>query len=1787
MDPILDQFEREAATVAFGRPRLRLLSNLTGKAASAAEFTAADYWRRQLRSPVRFGDCLEALAELRPDCVVEIGPQPTLLSLVHAAGIEDAPLVPSLRKGRSDWEHLLDSVAMLYLAGADIDWRGLDDGRAASIVDLPTYPFQRQRHWFEAKPVARIPAQQRPELHPLLGARLPCATTATIYEAHLSAAAPGFIRAHRVLGTIVLPAAAYLETLIAVARQQLRTNAVVISDVAIAEAMAFSDEGAPRHIQTVCEPGPGGAATVTISALDDQKTDEDAWIPYATAKVGLEKQNVAGAAISLDQARAFCTERLDVASLYTQFADRGVDFGEEFRVMRGVWRGPGQALGECALGPDLTAQTGSYVAHPVLLDGCLQVMAAAISSERNDELYLPIGVGRYSVRRAVGVRCFSHVAVVASGGDILHANVWIFDQHGEVVAELLDVQLRRAGRDTLARLRGRRLEPYLYEIRWTQLPPVNLGPSGELEPAQLAAAAAAGIEELCAVADIAGYDAFTPRFEAVCADFIVSAMLQLGWRPASGDVIEGEVLADRLGIAARHRRLFDRLLRILAEAGWLARDDGTWRVVRTFIDLAPRTELARLRLNCPAGAEAELELTERVASELAPALRGEREPVQLLFPDGKLDTAERLYRDAPTARVFGGLLADVVAAASSGGRPLRILEVGAGTGGVTAHVLERLSANCVEYLFTDIGPTFVARARERFARHSFMRFQVLDVERDDHVAALGDARFDIVIAANVVHATADVRRTLRRIQRMLRLGGVLAMLEATAPQRWFDLTVGLTDGWWAFSDGLRTDYATLTRDQWQELLPACGFDSIAALPAIGRTGAMALQSLLLARAKPSAKRNWLLFADKDGIGARIAERLRSRGDRCTLVYAGAFAADPETSSIDPTQAADYERLLEVLNTPDRPIHGVVHAWSIDLDVHDAFAPRGVASAMLLAKALLRKNRPPRLWIITRGGQYVGADDRALSPSQAPFWGLARSIAIEHPELACVAIDLGSDSAGSAQLDDLLGTLLSPGGENQIALHDGVRLAPRIARRRLPSRAVPVSRMPWRLISDGSGTLDGLSRAPLSRDQPALGEVEIEVEASALNFKDVLNALGLYPGEAGPLGGECAGRITAVGAGVTHLREGDQVMAVASGSLASHVVARAELAQLLPTGVSVEDGASFPIAYLTADVCLNHFARLRPGERVLIHAGAGGVGMAAIRLAQQAGALIFATAGSAAKRELLRDMNVSHVFDSRHPGFAEKILAETTGRGVDVVLNSLSGELIDESFRALARGGRFVELGKRGIWPSEKVAALDRDIAYFIVDWGETAAQDPAVIGQRLARLADDLREGRLQPLPRHVFNVDDAAAAFRLMMQARHAGKIVLRHQPASPVAARRDGTYLVTGGLSGLGLAVARQLADRGAGRLVLIGRREPADDVVAELDTIRAGGTGVVTRALDVADVAALRSLFAEIRRSGPPLRGVVHSAGVLEDASLIQQDIGRFERVMAPKIRGASALDQLTRLDRLDWFVMFSSIAGMLGSPGQANHAATNAFLDLLAFERRRQGLPALSIDWGAWGEIGAAADDRVSDRLARQGIFTISAAQGLAAFDRLLEDGTTQAAVLSIDWTRYAASVWRGNPPATLSDVLSERAPGSVGQTASSSPRSDLRQQLADAPVGRRRSLLAVFVREQVGHALGMAAAAVDPRAPLSEFGMDSLLAVELRNMLGSALNQSLPATLLFDFPTVESLTDHLLAGLEGGETTSVPQTTAPLQPNAVEAIENLSDDEVDRLLAMRLGKGGMT
>ncbi|CDO30784.1 type I polyketide synthase [Mycolicibacterium porcinum] len=787
--------------------------------------------------------------------------------------------------------------------------------------------------------------------------------------------------------------------------------------------------------------------------------------------------------------------------------------------------------------------------------------------------------------------------------------------------------------------------------------------------------------------------------------------------------------------------------------------------------------------------------------------------------------------------------------------------------------------------------------------------------------------------------------------------------------------------------------------------------------------------------------------------------------------------------------------------------------------------------------------PGGLWIVTERAVATESGE-PVDPVQAALWGFGRTTINEEPALRAKLIDTdGSPEAVQA----LANLLITPVEEPEIAVRQGKLLA---------SRLLPWARSGHLNVPRGNdyvlapterGAIDNLRITEKEVTAPDEGYVQVRVEAAGLNFRDVLNVLGLYPGDPGPIGGDFAGIVTQLGEGVTGVEVGQRVYGSMQGAFSSRFNVPAQFLAPIPDGISGVEAATIPAAALTVRLSFD-WAQLKPGDKVLIHAASGGVGLAAIQMAQQCGAEVYATA-STFKRATLRKLGVKYIYDSRTTDFADQILADTDGAGVDVVLNSLTSEgFIEATLKATAKNGRFAEIAKRDIWSAEQMAEARPDVAYEIVALDTVMFTEPDRIRDLLTEVSEGLANGYWKPLPAEIYPLTEARTAFRRMQQARHIGKIVC--QMPNPLAPRPDRTYLITGGLGAIGLHTASYLAQLGAGDIVLTSRREPDADAQRLIEEItERNKTRIHVFTADVGEEAGVAKLLERIRAELPPLAGVAHLAGVLDDALLGQQSVERFRTTLAPKAFGAEYLDRLTKDDDLDFFIVSSSVSSLFGSPGQSNYATANALLDGLIAQRRAQGLPATGINFGPWGQGGMASSDAASANISAQGLIPLEPSAALAALSEVIANGTGQATVLKANWQRAAKVLGSQRPP-----ILDLVLPSAVGEIVGDS---EVLKQLLEIPVPQRAGFVTEFLQKEVQNFLRLAS----PPAATSRFldlGTDSLMAIELRNRLHSQFGGkfTLNATAVFDYPTIGGLAEYLVAQLPDAEPAEAPKQTAP-------------------------------
>jgi len=1464
MEPMLERFAEAIAGIPMQAPQIDLISNVSGKLAGGEVATPA-YWCRHVRAAVQFAPSMHTLATAGIDVFLEVGPHPVLLGL--GAACMESPgtartatrWLPSLRRGRDDWATLLPSLAELHVAGVPVNWAAFDAPWVRGHADLPGYPFQRQRYWVadavaSAGAAPAMSAESARSLHPLLGHEIVHPLSEQrLFETRLHTSLQPWLRDHVIQGGVVLPSPVCMEIALAAARQRwpAGSGAVQVDDLIVHRALPVDGES-PVTVHAVLAPHDDGSAGLELLTLETERPGVPREERHAVLASALLRQADAAAPShpALADVQARTTEVVDVALYYAWLERLGLHFGPRFRGVQQMWRRDGEVLARVAWPDGLAGDEADFHCHPALLDACFHVVGAALPGAAGTlaDAFLLMNVQRLRLFAPLGRAAWVHVQVAPecrldlANRETFTATLNLLDDAGAPRATFEGMNFKRARPGALrpAPRLPRRVQEMLYEVAWRDAPGRGARPT----PARLAERFLPELPAIGALHRFDRYAEFVPALDRLASGYVYRALAELGLALTPGTrVAAGDRAA--MGVEERHQRLFDRLLEIGAEDGWLRRD-GLGHVVTDQRVPADPEPLGLALAEAHPDALAELQLTQRCARELANVLRGRADPLALLFPGGSLADTERLYRDSPPAQAYNGLVARLVEQLAAdhhapAGHPLRVLEIGAGTGSTTAYVLPMLAkaaataGRAVHYTFTDVSPLFLNRARDRFGRHEGFDTRVLDIGEPLQAQGFEAGAYDIVIGANVLHATPDLERTLTHTRALLAPGGTLVLLEGVTPQRFGDLTVGLLEGWWAFTDTHRRQYALMSRDQWLALLSERGFAEAVALPGDVKDPVWQQQAIFIASAPAAAEAaatrsrpasRWLLLPDDGGVAERLAQVLRARGDQVDPL--------PMQARSQAEMAVALDTLLKAGPAPA----GVLALPALDLASDDTLGAEAFMAAqqsvlmpcLALAQALAVSSMPLPLWLVTCGAQ-PAADD-AAHPAQATLWGLGHVVAVEHPQLDCRRLDLDPEADGPQNVTALLAEIDAPGREDQIA---------------------------WR----------SLATTPQRRVR-----------------------------------------------------------------------------------------------------------RLHPAAR------------------------------------------------------------------------------------------------------------------------------------QRNSRRALPLRPER----------------------------------------------TYLVTGGLRGLGLRVARWLVERGARHLVLMGRHGAGAAAQAEIAALQRRGASVTVLQGDVADEAEVAGLMARLRDSAAPLAGIVHAAGALADAVLTRQDWSHFETVMAAKVRGSWNLHRLA--EELDFLVFFSSGASVGGSAGQANHAAANAFEDALAWHRNARGQPTLSINWGPWAEIGAAADRRLAQP---GGLRPISPSDGIAALEHLMgvDDrglfDPAQAAVLATDWSHLRRARETGSEPSLFRDIAfsaaapSAPAPADAAAAAAAAPppaagaEPPLGERLANALPNRRRVLLREHVRTLAARVLGLPGAdALPPEEPLRQLGLDSLMAVELRNLLGKAVGHTLPATVTFDHPSVSALADHLAA-----------------------------------------------
>lgn len=1721
MDPIREGLLESLRGLSTRRPTARLVSTVTGKAVEDDSLDAG-YWWRNIRNPVRFAEAAAFLTAEGYRIFLEIGPtailQSYLTDALRATKV-DGRVLATLSRKPFDGDPFPAIAANCHVSGYDFTQSPCFDG-AADPRGLPLYPWDRQSFWFGLTAEAADPVKT-PLEHPLLGFRqrgpVPC------WINHLDELVLPWIGDHAIEGVPVLPAAGVLEMACAAARVQWPDAPVLeLRDLEVRRPLPF-DKGRMREVRTVIGSEEGDWELASRARMSNEP-----FTVHAVGRLGAETDTRRTLRFSDG---GLTRRRIDQRTLYDLARLAGLDYGPRFRTVSLIEiTGPETAVAHLDPSP-VAEDVEPYLVHPALLDGALQALIGVLADDRDQvrvKSFLPWRFGRVRFLAPFGrLPRRAELRVTRIGIRSVSADIALCDCNGDIVAELAECWFRRIELTRAASVDERALRV-------------------DLVPAPLAEAAPPSVLERVGTLFLRLADAREPdparREQALLLEALIGsiALRSMTRIVDAGRSFRIEELVATGLLAPASAEIAEWALRLLERFGAAAEAGSEWRIEAT-TDLPDAEEVWRLLLADAPDLVAELALAAAAINNLPNILAGgPRSPDALLAP-----MTEHLLHSSPASAAGIGLLCDALQEIATDwprGRPLRILELGAIGGGATRRVLNRLAQCGAALSYIATSGDAEQSARLSFLAESFDGVSARQWSPLDGTEALDQTGFDIILAVNAcarlrldAHGFADLRK-------LLAPNGVFVAVEPEPNPLW-DMVFGQSPGWWRAGSRASDGSPLRSAEEWCTELAAAGFLSADAASSAWTPWP---STMFWGTAPPHEEafysdpvepRSVTVVIGDAALAAVVHDRLSDAGHRVTLAgQVNAFANELQDQSGGNALPATILFMAE---------------GSCPGDPTELASQQIAALARVATQAADHRSE---LWVITCCAQQSSSMAETSGLVGGAIWSFARVLGNEMPRLSLRLVDLPATMAAKDRARQIAAELSASSTEEEIVWTPEGRHVLRV-RRGLPPRLADPSDV-LTLGSRHPGGLDSLGWEVGAPRPVGPGQVEIEVHAAGLNFRDMMWAMGLLPEEAlidgfaGPTFGlECAGIIRSIGSDVEGWAVGDRVMGFAPASLGTRVVTMADAVASIPPGMSFAAAATIPVTFVTVTYALGHLAKLAPGEHVLVHAAAGGVGLAAIQYAKHCGAVVIATAGSEVKRSFLRLAGADHVLDSRDLGFCNEVREITGGQGVDVVLNSLSGEAMERSLEVLRPFGRFLELGKRDLYLNRRIhlRPLRQNISYFAIDIDQLPTRRPDLARDLLGEVSAALAEGAIRPLAHRIFSFGELDDAIRLMQSSGHIGKLVLepranagvrlREPPA--ITLRRDGTYLVTGGVEGFGFEAARWLVACGAGSIALIGRRGSAtpgcDARIRELEAV---GAEVRVYRGDVADRASLAEVLDTIRAVQPPLRGIVHAASAIDDGLASQVEIARLQAVLRPKLGGALALDALTRDDPIELFLLFSSATTLVGAPAQGAYVAANTALEALARRRKAEGRSALAVAWGPIADAGYLAErPETRDALARRlGAKPTSAAEALTGLPAMIASGLPVVAFVDTNWSEARRFL-----PLLASPLFSEaRATGSASTLDES-----FSEQIASLEPDAALALLKTVIAEEAATILRLPASGIDPLRPLSEMGMDSLMAVELRLALESRLRVDLPLVSLVEGTSVGSIAGRLATAISTG------------------------------------------
>jgi len=1801
MEPLRAELLKSLGKFKTADTKIPFYSTVEGKIVQGKKLTP-EYWFRNVREPVYFTSAIAAQIEDGFDTFIELGPHP-----VHAIGVEDlltekkikGLVIPSLRRKEDEKRTFLSSVGMLHAWGCKIDWKsfyGEDNG----WVSLPRYPWQKDSFWIESSEGKRMRLGALEFDHPHLKRKTVSAREESniIWDVNLDSRTYPYIEDHKVQGPIVFPGAGHVDLVIGAARASFGDKFEFIEDVNFESALFLPDSGEPPHIQMDISHDGGDYFIYTKPQSGDAQ-----WTMCSNGKINHIGNKFEPIPVDLEDVKKRITIPVPVKPMHDELLESGLYLGPTFRAIKKLWRSDGnwESLSEIEVHESIRPEFFQFNIHPGVLDSCFQTVFG-IFNEREDVnkkmgVYVPRHIDKIKWYNDVNsYKLYVHGRLREWTDEYALGELWIFNEDGSPVAEFhgFKSQYLKGSRGEQA---GEK-EKWFYEYNWkmkSRSDQDRLRDPGKYiaSPKSIKKGIQQTIKEIVERPEQKEYyHHYEPEQYDLTMAYICNALQEMGLSMEVGTKLDVEKLIESLEIVDDHHRLFHHMFKLLKSAGILSGMDGHFKVKVEPVKRNVNRWMYDLGRKYPQFLH-ETGLLGRCGPDIKGVLLGTVDPIQLIFPEDKWDAivsyyvegfAFKKYNDI-TARAILELIKDLPE-----GQTVRILEIGAGTGGMTQAILPMLPADRTEYVYTDLSHMFMLKAQQRFAKYPFVQYRIMDIEEDPAEQGFDLNSFDIIIASDVIHATRNLGVSLGNAQKLLASEGVLCMLEVTNSPVYLDFIFGMTEGWWLYEDTeYRTDHATMPPEKWKVVLEKNGYTDVACYSDF-KNNDFSCQNTILARAEKldlavdekenlakTANTDWLVFADDGEVSKSIVEKLSALDKNCIVVKKGkSYKQTGENElSINPLSQEDTNEVLDYVSANDK-FEGLIFAWGLDLPTNDNLTAKTIAhgeeAGSIAIMNIMRKlndtqyKENPKIWILSSGAQVVGGTPEMVNLGQGGLRGVSRVIVNEFPNYATTMIDF-SDPVKKEEIEVFVDELYAEDRVDELAFRGRrryVNILERISSdniRQQSYKTVPAEGSAYTATISEYGVLDNIVVRQSERRKPASDEVEIQVKSSALNFRDIMIAMGLLSDAAvdGGLFGrtfglECAGVVSAVGKNAKNLKVGDKVMATAPACLGGFAYPKACHVVKKPKNIDWNEAASLPVVYTTAYYSLVYHCRMQKGESVLIHAAAGGVGIAAIHIAKAIGAEVYATVSSKEKRKYIESIGVKpeNIMNSRTLAFADELMEKTNGRGVDVVLNSLSGEAIFKSVNCLAPYGRFVEIGKTDIYRNSKLGLqpFGNNLSYFGVDVDRLFEQKREFGGTLFQESIDYFVNNKFPAHPVKVFPVAKLADAFQYMGGARHIGKVIVsmdgdvKVAPPEDIVFKADASYLITGGASGFGLAVAEWMTTKGCKNLILLSRSgTKTKEEAAVVKRMEDKGVKVMLAKGSVSDQKDMNLVFKKIKDTMPPLKGIQHAAMVLDDGSIPEIDHERYMKVFIPKAVGCWILHEKTKKMKLDHFINYSSISAVYGNPGQVSYVGGNSFLDNFSGWRRAQGLPSTTINWGVIGDVGfVARSGNVGGLLYKQGWKAFDINQAVGVLEQMLLNNPVQRVATDSDWEMIGEFFPHSAKSSRFAHLVKEKELGGAG--GGGVGEGALKNTLLEAKPAEQVDILLDQLKDTFARVLGTTANKLDAIEPVTKYGLDSLMANQIRNWIQGNVSIDYSMMRIMRGPSMEEMTEQILEELTG-------------------------------------------